>query len=87
MKNTKAILFALILLLNGCTKTVYVAPTPCETECAPCQDTICQEVKNLTKTETYYVEDMPKEKVDYSNLATGKIKRCKTVCRQKKIEK
>ena len=88
MRTTNIILFALTLILNGCTKDVYLAPVPCQKDCPKCpQDQICDEVKKPSELQTYYIEDMPKEKVDYSNVTTGKIKRCKKVCRQQKIEK
>lgn len=86
MNKTKIILFVLTLILNGCTKNIYLEPVPCQKDCKPCTDGLCEEVKNSTELQTFYIEDMPKDKADYSNITAGKIKRCTTTCRQQKIE-
>ena len=90
MKKNALILFALICMLSGCAKKVYIAPVPCETDCKPCFVGLsekCPETEVMTERQIYQVEDIEKEKVDYSYIAENKIRRCKNVCRLKKVEK
>lgn len=90
MKKINLILLAIPLLISGCTREIYVAPVPCETECEPCfvnQSEKCEETELMTEHQVYQIQDIEKQKVDYTYISENKIRRCKHVCRQKQIKK
>ena len=90
MKKTKLILLALIFMINGCTREVYLAPVPCKEECKPCfidASEKCPETELMTEHQVYQIEDIQKDKVDYTYISENKIRRCKNVCRQHIITK
>ena len=89
MNKIKLILLSSVLLINGCTKEVYLQPVPCETECKPCfigKKEYCPETDIMTERQVYQVEDVEKPKVDYTYLENGNIRRCKHTCHQEKVE-
>ena len=91
MLNKSYILAGLAALaLAGCTREVYLQPVPCEPECpsSPCfvgASECCPETAVQTVVTTYQVYDVPAPTVTYIPCDNG-VRRCRTVCREVRVE-
>lgn len=94
MARSAFILTVLAVLAAGCTREVYLQPVPCEEGCAPCAEEpcfareadCCPELKAVTVRQTYYVSDVPSAPTTYVPCDNGSVRRCRTVCRERRVK-
>ena len=91
LKKTFAMAGLAVLALGGCAREVYLQPVPCEPECPKCPCYVgvtecCPEIQMETVITTYQVYDVPAPTVTYVPCDNG-IKRCRTVCREVRVER